>query len=152
MRNWIIIHFYFCRGIASFFTSCRPGWLSFPHILKIARMTSLHWPHQHFELLSFLAHPNNQHAKKVMSDSRGLVDFAFGLVVFVVNLSDGQVLCFGENSNYRRIVINPANQQGFWASWNDLWASTHASYSLPKWQAVKLTFFAPWPHIIYYKR
>ena len=59
-------------------------------------MTSLHWPHQHFELLSFLAHPNNQRAKKVVSDSPGLVDFAFGLVVFVVNLSDGQVLCFGE--------------------------------------------------------
>ena len=27
------------RGVASFWTSCRPGWLSFPHILKIARMT-----------------------------------------------------------------------------------------------------------------
>ena len=38
-------------------TSCRPGWLSFPHILKIAWMT--HWPQQHLELLSFLPHPNN---------------------------------------------------------------------------------------------
>ena len=26
-------------GVASFSTSCRPGWLSFPHILKIARKT-----------------------------------------------------------------------------------------------------------------
>ena len=34
------------NGVASFSTSCRPGWLSFPHILKIARMTSTHWPHQ----------------------------------------------------------------------------------------------------------
>ena len=49
-------HIFFpTRGIASFSTGCRPGWLSFPHILKIARMTSTHWPHQHFELLSFLA-------------------------------------------------------------------------------------------------
>ena len=38
------------RGVASFSTSCRPGRLSFPYILKLARMTSMHWPHQHFEL------------------------------------------------------------------------------------------------------
>ena len=44
----------------------------------------------------------------------GLVDFAIGLVIFVLNLPDGQVLFFGGNSNYRRIVINPANQKGFW--------------------------------------
>ena len=42
------------RGIASFSTRCRLGWQSFPNILKIAPMTSMHWPHQHFELL---AHP-----------------------------------------------------------------------------------------------
>ena len=59
-------------------------------------MTSLHWPHQHFELLNFLAHPNDQRAKKVVSDSPGLVDFTFRLVVFVVDLSNGQLLCFGE--------------------------------------------------------
>ena len=35
-------------------------------------------------------------AKKVMSDSPGLVDFAIGLVVFVLNLPDGQVLFFWE--------------------------------------------------------
>ena len=45
----------------------------------------------------------DQRAKKVMSDSPGLVDFAIGLVIFVLNLHD-----------YRRIVINPANQKGFW--------------------------------------
>ena len=37
-----------------------------------------------------------QHAKKVVSDSLGLVDFAVGLVIFVLNLPDGQVLFFGE--------------------------------------------------------
>ena len=41
------------RGVASFLTSSRPGWISFSHTLKIAHMTSMHWPHQHFEILSF---------------------------------------------------------------------------------------------------
>ena len=37
-----------------------------------------------------------QHAKKVMSDSPGLVDFAIGLVIFVLNLHDRQVLFWGK--------------------------------------------------------
>ena len=32
----------------------------------------------------------DQHAKKVVSDSLGLVDFAIGLVNSVLNLPDGQ--------------------------------------------------------------
>ena len=52
----------------------------------------------------------HERAKKVMSDSSELVDFAIGLVTFVLNLS----AVFGGNSNYRRIVINPAKQKGFW--------------------------------------
>ena len=47
-----------------------------------------------------------------MSNGPGLVDFVNGLVIFVLNLPDGQVFVFG-NSNYRRIVINPADQKGF---------------------------------------
>ena len=35
-----------------------------------------------------------QRAKKVVSDSPGPVDFATGLVFFVLNLPDGQVLFF----------------------------------------------------------
>ena len=38
----------------------------------------------------------HQRAKKVVSDSLGLVDFAIGLVIFVLNLPEGQVLYFGE--------------------------------------------------------
>ena len=38
----------------------------------------------------------NQRAKKVMSDSPGLVDFAIRLMMFVLNLSNGPVLFFGE--------------------------------------------------------
>ena len=52
---------------------------------------------------------DRQRAKKVVSDSQGLVDFAIGLMIFVLNLPNGQVLF----SNYRRIVINPADQKGF---------------------------------------
>ena len=39
---------------------------------------------------------SNQHAKKVVSNSPGLVDFVIRLVIFVLNLPNGQVLFFGE--------------------------------------------------------
>ena len=38
----------------------------------------------------------SQGAKKVVSGSPGLVNFAIGLAIFVLNLPDGQVLFFGE--------------------------------------------------------
>ena len=38
----------------------------------------------------------SQRAKKVVSDSPGLVDFAIGLVNSVLNLPDGQVIFFEE--------------------------------------------------------
>ena len=44
-----------------------------------------------------------QHARKVVSDSPGLVDLAIGLVNSVFNLPDGQVK-FQRNSNNRRTV------------------------------------------------
>lgn len=84
-----------------------------------------------------------QRAKKLASDSPGLVDFAIGLVNSVLNLPDGQVKIFEEFKLHKNCVINPAYQ-------NDLglvemnFGLVHASYSLPKWQPVKLTFFAPW--------
>ena len=52
----------------------------------------------------------DQHAKEVVSDNLGLVDFAIGLVNSVLNLPDGQVIFLGGNSNYRRNVINRAHQ------------------------------------------
>ena len=45
----------------------------------------------------------NQRAKKVVSGSLGLVDFAIGLVNSVLNLPDEQVKFFW-NPNYRRTV------------------------------------------------
>ena len=38
----------------------------------------------------------HQRVKKVMSDSLGLVDFVIGLVIFALNLPEGQVLFSGE--------------------------------------------------------
>ena len=41
----------------------------------------------------------------------GLVDFAIGLVIFALNLPNGQVLFFGEiQITEGLIVINPVNQ------------------------------------------
>ena len=57
-----------------------------------------------------------QRAKKVVSDSPGLVDFAIGLVNSVINLADGQV-------NYRRTLKSICSSNVFGASWNDIWAS-----------------------------
>ena len=63
-------------------------------------------------LTAHLKKKSLQRAKKVVSNSPGLVDFAIELVTFALNLPDGQVVRLG-NSNYTRIVINPANQKGF---------------------------------------
>ena len=77
----------------------------------------------------------------MVSDSPGLVDLAVRLVNSVINLPDGHVNFLGGNSNYRRTVINPAHQIfGGLVEMN--FGLVHASYSLPEWQAVKLTFFA----------
>jgi len=56
-----------------------------------------------------------QRAKKVVSDSPEVVDFAIGLVNPGLNLPKGQVMFLG-NSNYRRTVINAAHQNFFWAT------------------------------------
>ena len=44
-----------------------------------------------------------QRAKKVVSDSLGLVDFAIGLVNLVLNFPDGQVNYFEEFNFYRTL-------------------------------------------------
>ena len=50
------------------------------------------------------------------------------------------------NLNNRGTVINPAHQI-FLGLVEMTFGLVHASYSLPEWQAVKLTFFAPWSHL-----
>ena len=46
-----------------------------------------------------------------MSDSPGLVDFAIGLVNFVLNLADGQVKHFEEFNLQKKCDINSAHQK-----------------------------------------
>ena len=50
-----------------------------------------------------------------MSGSPGPVDFAIGLVNFVFNLPDGQMMCL-RNSNNKDCEINSAHQKAFGAS------------------------------------
>ena len=54
----------------------------------------------------------NQRAKKVLSDSPGLADFAIGLVNSVINLPDGQVNVL-RNSNYRRTLKSVCSSKRF---------------------------------------
>ena len=55
-------------------------------------------------------YPLPQHAKKVVSDSVGLVDFAIGLVNSVFNLPNGQVMFFEELEYQKNCEINSAGQ------------------------------------------
>ena len=57
-----------------------------------------------------------QRAKKVVSDSPGLVDFVIGLVNSVLNLPDGQVMFFEEFNLQKNCDINSAHQKVFGAS------------------------------------
>ena len=49
-----------------------------------------------FIVLFFIRKGSTQCAKKVVSDSLGLVDFVIGLVNSVFNLPEGQVMYFEE--------------------------------------------------------
>ena len=57
-----------------------------------------------------------QRAKKVVSDSPRLVDFAIALVNSVLNLPDGQVTFFDEFKLKENCEINSARQKAFVAS------------------------------------
>ena len=66
---------------------------------------------------------HNQRAKKVVSDSPGLLDFAIGLVNSVLNLPNGQVKFFVKfQKKKKNCEINSAHQNIFGAPWKDVWA------------------------------
>ena len=91
-----------------------------------------------------------QRAKKVVSDSPGLVDFAIGLVNSVLNLPDGQVKYFEEFSLQNNCEIISAHQKfGGGGLVEMTFRLVNASFSLPEWQAVKMTFFAHCPRLAY---
>ena len=83
-----------------------------------------------------------QRAKTVVFDNLGLVDFAIRLVIFVRNLPDRQVLFFGEIQITEGLSSILLIKKGLGLV-EMTWGLVHSSYSLPKWQAVKLTCFAP---------
>ena len=78
-----------------------------------------------------------------MSDSLGLVDFAIGLVNSIINLPDGQVNFFEEFKLQMNCEINLLIQM-FLGLAEMIFGLVNVSFSLPKWQAIKMTFFAPW--------
>ena len=80
-----------------------------------------------------------QRAKKVLSGSPGLADFAIRLVNSVINLPDGQVNFFEEFKLQKNCEISLLIKTFF--------GLANVSFSLPEWQAVKMTFLAP----CYYK-
>ena len=75
-----------------------------------------------------------QRAKKVVSDSPGLVDFAIGLVNSVFNLPDGQVIFFEEFEKQKNCEINSAVQKAF--------GLVEMTSGLVNGKAVKMIFFA----------
>ena len=83
-----------------------------------------------------------QHAKKVVSDSPGLVDFALRLVSSVINLPNGQGKFFEEFKLQKYCQINLLIKT-FLGLVEMLFGLVNFSFNLPKWQAVKMTSFAP---------
>ena len=83
-----------------------------------------------------------QRAKKVVSDSPGLVDFVIGLVNSVFNLPNEQVM-FLSNSNKRRTVKSILLVKKLLGLVQMMSGLVNASFSLPEEQAIKMIFFAP---------
>ena len=77
-----------------------------------------------------------------MSDSPGLADFAIRLAIFVLNLPGGQVL-FSVEIQITEDCNQSCQSERVFGLAEMTCGLVHASYSLPKWQAVKLNFFAP---------
>ena len=77
-----------------------------------------------------------------MSDSPGLVDFAIRLVNSVLNLPIGQGKFFEEFKLQKNCEINLLIKT-FLGLVEMILGLVNVSFSLPEWQAVKMTFFAP---------
>ena len=73
-----------------------------------------------------------------MSDSPGLVDFAIGVVIFV-NLPDVSKCCFFGKFKLQKGCNQSCLSKRVLGLVEMTCGLAHAGYSLPKWQAVKLT-------------
>ena len=78
-----------------------------------------------------------------MSDSPGLVGFGIGQVNSVINLPNGQVKFLKEFKLRRNCEINLLIKT-FLGLAEIMFGLVNISFSLPEWQAVKVTFFTPW--------
>ena len=106
-------------------------------------LTEMNSRYYGLSLIMTLTHTVSQ--QKVVSDSPGLVDFAIGLVNSVINLPDGQVKFFEEFKLQKNCEINLLIKT-FWGLVEMIFGLVNVSFSLPEWQAVKMTFFAPCVH------
>ena len=70
------------------------------------------------------------------------MDFAIGLVSSVINLPDRQVKFFEEFKLQKYYQINLLIKT-FLGLVEMMFGLVNVSFSLPEWQAVKMTFFAP---------
>ena len=77
-----------------------------------------------------------QRAKRVISDTLELVDFAIGLLNSVLNFPDGQVKYFDEFNLQKNFEVNSAHQNILGAQVEMTFGVINASFSLPEWQAV----------------
>ena len=91
---------------------------------------------------------SKQCAKKVVSDSPGLLDFAIRLVNSVFNLPNRQVMFVEDSNNIRTVksILPIKKLLGLVEMTSGL---VNASFSLPEWQAIKMIFFAPWNRVLY---
>ena len=76
------------------------------------------------------------------------MDFAIGLLNSVINLPDGQVKFLKEFRLQRNCEINLLIKT-FLGLVEMMFGLVNVSFSLPEWQAVKMTFFAPYVFSIY---
>ena len=70
------------------------------------------------------------------------MDFAIGLVNFVLNLPGGQVKFLEKFKLQKNCEINSAHQNIFGLV-GMMFRLVNVSFSLLKWRALKMTFFAP---------
>ena len=84
-----------------------------------------------------------QRAKKVVSDSPGQEDFAIGLVDSVINWPDRASDVYLRNSNSPKYCEINLLIKTFLGLVEMMFWPVNVSFSLPEWQAVKITFFAP---------
>ena len=87
-----------------------------------------------------------QRAEKVISDSPGLVDFAIWLMFFLFLTYLTGKCCFLGKFKLQKDCYQSCQSKRVLGLVEMTCGLVHAIYSLPEWQAVKLTYFTPCFH------